>query len=57
MNFLDKIIENVNATMNMEDMPLSDENRKYMRECIEGQIEFQDVVNALIFKYRHTKEL
>ncbi len=57
MNLLDRIIENVNATMSMEDMLLSESDRKRMRECLDGKIAFQDAVNELIFKYQHTKKI
>ncbi len=50
---VERIIENVNATMSMEDMPLLDSDKERMRECLEGKVDFQDAINALINKYMH----
>jgi hypothetical protein len=49
----ERIIENVNATMSMEDMPLLDSDKERMRECLEGKVDFQDAINVLINKYMH----
>ncbi len=51
MNNIERIIENVNATMNMEGLPLSDVDRERVKECIEGKITFQDAINELVNKY------
>jgi hypothetical protein len=53
MNNSERIIENVNATMSMEDMPLLESDRKRIQECIEGKVDFQDAINVLIRKYMH----
>lgn len=53
MNNSERIIENVNATMSMENMPLLDSDKKRMTECLEGKVNFDDAVNALINKYIH----
>jgi hypothetical protein len=55
MNTSEKIIENVNATMSMEDIPLLEEDKKRIQECIEGKIDFQDAINLLIHKYMHNQ--
>lgn len=47
------IIENVNATMSMEDMPLLESDRIRIQECIEGKVDFQEAINILILKYTH----
>ncbi len=47
----DRIIENVNATMAMEDMPLQQEDRDRIRECLEGKVAFEVAIDALIKKY------
>ncbi len=51
MSDTERIIENVNATMGMEGMPLSDEDRERVKECIEGKVSFQSAVEQLIGKY------
>ncbi|WFR55642.1 hypothetical protein QA584_18775 [Anaerocolumna sp. AGMB13025] len=53
MSNSETIIENVNATMSMEDMPLLDSDKEHIRECLEGKVDFQDAINALINKYMH----
>lgn len=47
----DRIIENVNASMGMEDMPLTFEDKKRIRDCLEGKKSFQDTVDDIIRKH------
>ncbi|WP_455543922.1 antitoxin VbhA family protein [Intestinibacter sp.] len=47
----DKIINNINATMSMEGMPLLKEDKERLRECLEGKISYQDAVDKLIKQY------
>ena len=51
MNKNERIIENVNATMSTEDMPLSQEDKERLRKCLEGKTSFQDEINKLIKQY------
>lgn len=53
MSNTERIIENVNATMSMENMPLLFSDKERMRECMEGKVDFDDAVNLLIKKYMH----
>lgn len=39
--------------MGMEDMPLLESDRKRLKECIEGKVDFQDAINELLHKYMH----
>lgn len=55
MNDIERIITNVNATMEMENMPLTDDNKLMIRKCLEGDILFDDMLNSLINKYSHSK--
>ena len=57
MSDIDRIIENVNATMSMENMPLHDEDRERMRECLEGNKSFQETIDILIKKHTHKQAL
>lgn len=57
MSETDRIIENVNATMSMENMPLHAEDRKRMRECLEGKKTFQETIDLLIKKHTHKQVL
>lgn len=51
MSDLERIIENVNATMSMEDMPLMAVDKERIKKCLEGSISFQDAVEILVAKY------
>lgn len=53
MSNTDRIIENVNATMRMEGMPLLDKDKERIKDCIEGKISFQDAIDLLVNKYMH----
>ncbi len=51
----DYIIENVNATLAMENMPLTMEDRRLLRDCLEGRTTGQDAVEMLVRQYTHKK--
>lgn len=51
MSDLDRIIENVDASMDMENMPLTSADKQRLRNCLEGKIPFQEAVNEIIKKY------
>lgn len=53
MSNTERIIENVNATMTMEDMPLFSEDKERIRECIEGKVSFDVAIEMLLKKYTH----
>ncbi len=47
----ERIIENVNATMSMEGMPLTKEDRDLAARCLEGKLDFGDAIASLVKKY------
>lgn len=47
----DRIINNINATMSMEDMTLLKEDKDRLRECLEGKVSYEDAINKLIKQY------
>ena len=49
----DRIINNINATMSMEDMPLLKEDKERLRECLEGKVSYEDAIYKLIKQYTH----
>lgn len=51
----DRIIANVNASMVMEDMPLTSEDKQRIRDCLNGKTTFQGAINEIIKK--HTKQM
>ncbi len=57
MNRSDIIIENVNATMSMEDMPLLQSDKERIQECIDGKVSFQEAITLLIQKHTHKQAI
>ena len=53
----DRIINNINATMSMEDMPLLKEDKERLRECLEGKVSYEDAINKLIENPEYADEL
>jgi len=49
---IEYIIENINFTMSMEDMPLTVENKYQLREGLEGKIDFDKLITQTITKYK-----
>ncbi|MCD7854873.1 MAG: hypothetical protein LUG66_04570 [Clostridiales bacterium] len=54
MSDVERIINNVNASMEMENMPLIAEDKDLIKSCLEGKISFGDTLNDIVSKY--TKE-
>ena len=55
MTKTDRKIENVNATMAMEDMPLTEDNKRTIRRYLDGAESFEDVLASVIQKYAREK--
>ena len=53
MNKNDRIINNINATMSMENMPLLKEDKERLRDCLEGKVSYEDEIDKLIKQYIH----
>ena len=49
---IDYIINNVDFTMTMEDMPLTAENKYQLRKCLEGEIDIDKLIVAAIRKHK-----
>ena len=49
----DRIINNINATMSMENMPLLKEDKERLRDCLEGKVSYEDEIDKLIKQYIH----
>lgn len=47
----ERIIENVNATMSMEGMKLTQEDRDLAASCLEGKIDFGEAIADLVRRY------
>jgi hypothetical protein len=46
------IIDNIDFTMSMEDMPLTSENKEEMRNCIDGKIDLNRLIVETVNKYK-----
>ena len=53
MKKYDRIINNIDATMSMGNMPLLKEDKDRIRQCLEGKVSYEDAINKLIEKYNH----
>lgn len=52
MNINNRIIDNINASMSMEDMPLLKEDKERIRACLEGKVLYEDAIKKLIKEYK-----
>lgn len=48
----EEVINNVNATMAMEDMPLTEEDKQRLRDCMDGKTTVSAEVEKIKEKYR-----
>ena len=51
----EKIVENVNASMRMEGMPLTREEKEVGLKCLNGELDFREVVEGLVKQYTKSK--
>lgn len=51
MSEVERIISNVNATMEMENMPLTDDDKDMLKSCLEGKVMFGDMLNNLVSEF------
>ncbi len=52
MSESERIIANVNATMTMEGMPLTDADKSRIRDCFDGIKSFDETVKELVDYYK-----
>jgi len=48
----ERVIEMVNGTMAMENIPLTDEDRRRLRTVLSGKITADEMVQQLVIKHR-----
>jgi hypothetical protein len=48
---VENIIENIDFSMKMEDMPLTEEDKYRLRDCITGKTDIYKVLQETIKKY------
>jgi hypothetical protein len=49
---LEYIIDNIDFSLSMEDMPLTLENKEEMRQCLNGNLDLDKLIAETISKYR-----
>ena len=52
----ERLIEMVNATMAMENMPLTDEDKDRLRAILRGEITAEETVRQLVNKHRRSAD-
>jgi len=48
---IENIIENIDFSMKMEDMPLTEEDKSRLRICLNGDIDINEVLQETIKKH------
>lgn len=51
MKDVEKIIGEVNGTMAMEGMPLTEDDKQMLRKCITGDVSTDEMVKRLVKQY------
>lgn len=49
---MEEVINNVNSTMKLEGMPLTDEDKQRLKDCYEGKTTVSEEVEKIKEKYR-----
>ena len=52
MSDAERILANVNASMTMEDMELTESDKKRITDCLMGKRTFEDTINELVKAYK-----
>ncbi|MDR1524667.1 MAG: hypothetical protein LBS79_05340 [Tannerella sp.] len=49
---VENVVENIDFSMKMEDMPLTDEDKRRLRDCLNGAVDVDKILQEVI--KRHT---
>lgn len=52
MSEAERIVANVNASMEMEGMPLTEDEKNRIKDCIEGRKSFDEEIKKLVEYYK-----
>jgi predicted pyridoxine 5'-phosphate oxidase superfamily flavin-nucleotide-binding protein len=52
---IERIIENIDFTMKMEDMPLTNEDKNRLRNCLNGKSDINTVLQETIKKHTYVE--
>lgn len=56
MNGTDFRIDNAVASVEMEGLHVTEEDRRLLRRCMRGELSYDDAVKSIIIQYRTTHE-
>jgi hypothetical protein len=48
---VENIVENIDFSMKMEDMPLTDEDKNRLRNCLNGTVDVDKILQEIIKKH------
>lgn len=48
---MENIVENIDFSMSMEDMPLTNEDKNRLRDCLNGTIDIDTILQKIIEKH------
>lgn len=51
MQNIERTISNINGSMSMEGMPLTEQDKERLRECLSGKTSFDEMVRRLVQKH------
>jgi len=51
MQNIEKTIDQINGSMAMEGMPLTDQDKDRLRECLSGKTSFDEMIKRLVKKH------
>jgi hypothetical protein len=52
---VENVVENIDFSMKMEDMPLTDEDKKRLRNCLNGTTDVDKILQEIIKKHTLVK--
>jgi hypothetical protein len=48
---VENVVENIDFSMKMEDMPLTDEDKNRLRNCLNGMVDIDKILQEVIKKH------
>jgi len=48
---IENVVENIDFSMAMEDMPLTNEDKNRLRDCLNGKLDIDNILQEVIKKY------
>jgi hypothetical protein len=51
VNDMENVVENIDFSMTMEDMPLTNDDKNRLRDCLNGTIDLDEILQEIIKKH------